>query len=463
MPLNLYVNKIPVDRDGIIITPEIASWRYYSHTATMRVLMHLCFAALGSESRSVSVSVRSLCRHLDISYKECRTAFRHLTEEGIISVEGNRSNSKVTIQQWHSLRHCLEPYMAHQGAQTRAHNEGTQTADSQYQTTATTQAEGVPRGADKGAGKNMAHQGAQTRAHNEGTQTADSQHQTPTSTQAEGAPRGADKGAGNKKKKISPSPLSPTPPITVTSTEKEKTKKKKKGDFSQKFYDEVMEKFNSAFEGKGMPRVTRMSEQRCLAVHNFIADFSVEDIDRLISIAASTPALYDGRQGKRMVFDSLFNPKNYMGIMEGAWQPVTRTQGPRRDDATAQKEDAQTLWNETKRQIKENVNGQHYNTLFLPMQLESYDTKTKRILLRVPDMKIYEYIESHYADLMFKVLSNTFGKGFQLNYRIPNREPPKKNTAEQQLAALSARCPEQQQGNSPTAQDISYIQQLLQR
>ena len=419
MPLNLYVNKIPVDRDGIIITPEIASWRYYSHTATMRVLMHLCFATLGSESRSVSVSVRSLCRHLDISYKECRTAFRHLTAEGIISVEGNRSNSKVTIQQWHSLRHCLEPYMAHQGAQTRAHNEGTQTADSQYQTTAT--------------------------------------------TQAEGAPRGADKGAGNKKKKISPSPLSPTPPITVTSTEKNKTKKKKKGDFSKKFYDEVMEKFNSAFEGKGMPRVTRMSEQRCLAVHNFIADFSVEDIDRLISIAASTPALYDGRQGKRMVFDSLFNPKNYMGIMEGAWQPVTRTQGPRRDDVAAQKEDAPTLWNETKRQIKEYVTEQHYNTLFLPMQLESYDSKTKRILLRVPDMKIYEYIESHYADLMFKVLSNTFGKGFQLNYRIPNREPPKKNTAEQQLAALSARCPEQQQANSPTAQDISYIQQLLQR
>ena len=38
--------------------------------------------------------------------------------------------------------------------------------------------------------------------------------------------------------------------------------------------------------------------------------------------------------------------------------------------------------------------------------------------MKLPSMFVYEYVEEHYADLLFKVLTRTFGPGFQLNYRI---------------------------------------------
>lgn len=80
-----------------------------------------------------------------------------------------------------------------------------------------------------------------------------------------------------------------------------------------------MEKFNQAMIGKNVPRCTKMSEERCQAVRNFITDYSVADIDKLIRKAASSTRLTSGRSGKRITFDLLFNPRYYVGIMEGAW------------------------------------------------------------------------------------------------------------------------------------------------
>ena len=80
-----------------------------------------------------------------------------------------------------------------------------------------------------------------------------------------------------------------------------------------------MERFNQAMQGKSVPRCTKMSDERCQAVRNFIADYSVADIDKLIQKAAASPRLTDGRSGKRITFDLLFNPRYYIGIMEGAW------------------------------------------------------------------------------------------------------------------------------------------------
>lgn len=88
-----------------------------------------------------------------------------------------------------------------------------------------------------------------------------------------------------------------------------------------------MERFNQAMTGKSVPRCTKMSDERCQAVRNFIADYSVADIDKLIQKAAASPRLTDGRSGKRITFDLLFNSRYYDGIMEGAWDSLSAGSG----------------------------------------------------------------------------------------------------------------------------------------
>jgi chromosomal replication initiator protein len=94
------------------------------------------------------------------------------------------------------------------------------------------------------------------------------------------------------------------------------------------------------------------------------------------------------------------------------------------------------LWDETLRLIKENVSEQQFSALFKPMVLESFDENSRRILVKLPSMFVYEYVEEHYADLLFKVLTRTFGPGFQLNYRIlADKEHGKTNVIESEPVA----------------------------
>ncbi len=75
-------------------------------------------------------------------------------------------------------------------------------------------------------------------------------------------------------------------------------------------------------------------------------------------------------------------------------------------------------WDNSLALISENVNEQQFNTWFKPIVFESYDEKTKTLLVQVPSPFVYEYLEENYLDLLCKVFRRTFGEGVRLSYRI---------------------------------------------
>jgi chromosomal replication initiator protein len=122
----------------------------------------------------------------------------------------------------------------------------------------------------------------------------------------------------------------------------------------------------------------------------------------------------------------------------------------------------QALWDETLRLIKENVSEQQFSALFKPMILESFDENSRRILVKLPSMFVYEYVEEHYADLLFKVLTRTFGPGFQLNYRIlADKEHGKTNVIESEpVANIDQQRQRSGVNQSPTILDAVQPQQI---
>lgn len=80
------------------------------------------------------------------------------------------------------------------------------------------------------------------------------------------------------------------------------------------------------------------------------------------------------------------------------------------------KKQAQAIWKECLAFIKENVSEQNFKTWFTAIKpLEINDNK---LLIQVPSMFFYEYIEEHYIDLIKKSLQLTIGKDAELNYLI---------------------------------------------
>ena len=78
----------------------------------------------------------------------------------------------------------------------------------------------------------------------------------------------------------------------------------------------------------------------------------------------------------------------------------------------------QALWDNCLRLIKQNVTEQIYKTWFEPIVFESYDEQEKTVLVQVPSMFFYEYLEQNYVRLMGWALANSFKANVQLTYRI---------------------------------------------
>lgn len=76
------------------------------------------------------------------------------------------------------------------------------------------------------------------------------------------------------------------------------------------------------------------------------------------------------------------------------------------------------LWQQTLLMIKENVPEQQFNTWFKPIIFESFNEKTKDLVVQVPSTFFYEYLEENFIDLLSKVLTHIFGEGVKLSYRI---------------------------------------------
>ena len=76
------------------------------------------------------------------------------------------------------------------------------------------------------------------------------------------------------------------------------------------------------------------------------------------------------------------------------------------------------LWDNCLKLIKENVTEQQYKTWFAPIVFEKYDEDSRTLLVQVPSMYVYEYLEQYYVNLLSKVLTRCFGQNIQLTYRV---------------------------------------------
>lgn len=91
--------------------------------------------------------------------------------------------------------------------------------------------------------------------------------------------------------------------------------------------------------------------------------------------------------------------------------------------------DYQQRWNQCLRLIRENIGktGKNipadecewvFNTWFMPVKFESYDPATRKLVLRIPDNHVADYIEHYYFRFWSWALRSTFGDGVILGYRV---------------------------------------------
>ena len=75
-------------------------------------------------------------------------------------------------------------------------------------------------------------------------------------------------------------------------------------------------------------------------------------------------------------------------------------------------------WGKSLALIRRNVTQQQFETWFIPIVFEHYNEATKTILVQVPSLFVYEYLEENFLNLLKTVLYRSFGEGAQLTYRV---------------------------------------------
>ena len=76
------------------------------------------------------------------------------------------------------------------------------------------------------------------------------------------------------------------------------------------------------------------------------------------------------------------------------------------------------LWDNCLSLIKDNVTEQQFRTWFAPIVFENYNEDSRTLLVQVPSMYVYEYLEQYYVGLLSKTLKRCFGQNVQLTYRV---------------------------------------------
>lgn len=76
------------------------------------------------------------------------------------------------------------------------------------------------------------------------------------------------------------------------------------------------------------------------------------------------------------------------------------------------------LWEQCLQLLKDNVSEEQYNAWFKQMTFGSYQPSTRSLLVHIPSMFVYEYLEEHYVGLMKHVLERVFGENTRLNYSV---------------------------------------------
>ena len=78
----------------------------------------------------------------------------------------------------------------------------------------------------------------------------------------------------------------------------------------------------------------------------------------------------------------------------------------------------QALWDTCLHLIEANVTEQQFKTWFAPIVFESYSEAEHTLLVQVPSMYVYEYLEQYYVGLLTKVLNRCFNTKVNLRYRV---------------------------------------------
>jgi len=114
------------------------------------------------------------------------------------------------------------------------------------------------------------------------------------------------------------------------------------------------------------------------------------------------------------------------------------------------------LWDNCLSLIKDNVTEQQYKTWFAPIVFEKYDVESRTLLVQVPSMYVYEYLEQYYVNLLSKVLTRCFGQNVQLTYRVVT---DKQHGLSQQIASdepstIEPAPPTNRGNKAPTTLDV---------
>ena len=120
------------------------------------------------------------------------------------------------------------------------------------------------------------------------------------------------------------------------------------------------------------------------------------------------------------------------------------------------------LWDNCLSLIKDNVTEQQFKTWFAPIVFERYDDDSRTLLVQVPSMYVYEYLEQYYVALLSKVLRRCFGQQVQLTYRIvTDKQHNLSQEFESEPASSVDPAPATTRGNkSPTIIDAAQPQDL---
>ena len=85
-------------------------------------------------------------------------------------------------------------------------------------------------------------------------------------------------------------------------------------------------------------------------------------------------------------------------------------------------EDFRSRWRECQTAICKRVNQQDADRGYSHMVYESYDPVGHVLIVQVPNMEVYEYLEKHCIGMLGKAITYYFGPQCALNYRIVKRE-----------------------------------------
>lgn len=123
-------------------------------------------------------------------------------------------------------------------------------------------------------------------------------------------------------------------------------------------------------------------------------------------------------------------------------------------------------WNNALSLIRANVSEQVYNTWFKKIGFESYDDKSKTVILQVPSHFVCEYLEENYVGLLGKALRQNFCPEVGLKYRLVAEkevaavEAESQTTANQTGANVAAQTNEAAAQPNEAAQPVAFDSQL---